>query len=206
MNKVNRCLNRVVYVIASHWLAMVNIAIGLLIGLSFIAPLAMELGLSQLGRLLYTAFIPFCHQQPERSFFLFGPQFTYSLRELVRLVGPDVPRRYVGNTAIGFRLAICERDIGIYGGLLLAGLIFALLRERLRPLSVRYYLLLILPMVIDGSAQLLGLYESTWWLRLLTGVLFSIATVWLVYPMVEAGMRAVQRTAGKYLAATTAYR
>lgn len=197
-DQVNRFLNRVVYGLATHWLAMANTAISLLVGLSFIAPLAMKVGFTRLGRLLYAAFIPFCHQQPERSFFLFGPQFTYSLAELVSLVGPNVPRRYIGDPAIGFRLAICERDIGIYGGLLLAGLVFSLLRHRLRPLPIRYYLLFLLPMAIDGSVQLLGLHESTWWFRLLTGSLFSIATVWLAYPMIETGMKEVQQTVGEY--------
>jgi len=44
-------------------------------------------------------------------------------------------------------------------------------------------------MAIDGGTQLVGLRQSTWWLRLVTGTLFGVGSVWVLYPQIEAAMR-----------------
>jgi uncharacterized membrane protein len=69
--------------------------------------------------------------------------------------------------------------------------LFALVRHRLKPLSIKGFLAMIAPMGIDGTGQLIGLWESTWWSRLVTGALFGVACVWLLYPYLERGMREV---------------
>ena len=48
--------------------------------------------------------------------------------------------------------------------------------------------LLIAPMALDGFTQLFGFRESTWELRVVTGTLFGIASVWLIYPHLQTGM------------------
>jgi hypothetical protein len=83
--------------------------------------------------------------------------------------------------------------VAIYGTIFLAGLGFALVRRRLRPLSIVAYALLIAPMALDGMGQLVGLWTSTWATRLLTGTLFGAACIWLAYPHVERGMREVHQ-------------
>jgi hypothetical protein len=50
-------------------------------------------------------------------------------------------------------------------------------------------------MAIDGTTQLIGLRESDWLWRSITGALFGVGSVWLVYPYVEAAMRDVQAQA-----------
>ncbi len=59
-------------------------------------------------------------------------------------------------------------------------------RRRLRPLTWRLYLLLILPMAVDGFTQAFGWRESNWELRTITGGLFAVATVLAVFPRVES--------------------
>ena len=89
-------------------------------------------------------------------------QWTYSYDQLSRLLGGSaVPQRWIGQAGIGFKDAVCERDVAIYGFALLAGLVFGLVRRRLKPLSLRAFGLLILPMAIDGVGQLVGLWTST---------------------------------------------
>jgi uncharacterized membrane protein len=46
-------------------------------------------------------------------------------------------------------------------------------------------------MAIDGGTQLIGLRESNWLLRTLTGGLFGMAAVWWAYPYVQAAMNDV---------------
>jgi uncharacterized membrane protein len=86
-------------------------------------------------------------------------------------------------------MAFCERDFAIYGSFFLGGIIFAVLRGRLKPLPWLVYAMLIMPMAVDGFTQLLLLRESTWELRVVTGMLFGFATVWLIYPYLDREFR-----------------
>jgi uncharacterized membrane protein len=186
-------LPRIVYAIAKHWLLLANIGLGILALLPVAAPVLMASGRSRLGQLLYAIYAPLCHQLPERSFFLFGSQLAYTLQELEQLLGPDVPLRYIGNPVIGYKIAVCQRDIAAYGAMWVAGLAYIPLRERLRPLSLKVFALLCLPMAVDGFGQLFGVWDSTPWRRVITGALFGLACIWLAYPYVEAGMKDVLR-------------
>lgn len=184
-------LNRIVHAVARHWLLIVNFVMALQAGLPLIPPVLMATGRVSAARFVYTLFQPLCHQLPERSFFLFGPQFSYTLDELERFIGPDVPLRYIGDLSIGYRMAVCQRDIATFVAILLAGLAFIPLRHRLKPLPLKAFLLFCIPIAIDGFGQLFGFWESTWWSRVASGALFGVACVWLAYPYIEAGMRDV---------------
>lgn len=78
----------------------------------------------------------------------------------------------------GKQLPICARCTGELIGILI-GIPIVFFTGRIR---VSAMLLLMLPMVIDGFLQLLTLYESKNYKRLLTGILFGFAFVsFLVY-------------------------
>ena len=79
----------------------------------------------------------------------------------------------------------------IYTGILVAGMAYALFRRRARPLPWWVFLLLTLPITIDGGTQLIGLRESDWLLRTATGALFGMAAVWLLYPYIQEAMAEV---------------
>ncbi len=99
-----------------------------------------------------------------------------------------MPLRYIGSPVLGYKTAVCQRDVAIYLAVLLAGLAFIPLRRRLRPLAIKAFALLCIPITVDGLGQLLAVWESTWWSRVVSGALFGIACVWLAYPYIEAGM------------------
>jgi uncharacterized membrane protein len=107
-------------------------------------------------------------------------------------------REFTGNDRLGYKVALCERDVAIYGGIFLSGLLFAVLRKRIKPLPIGFWILIgILPIAIDGGSQLLAQLplgfltprESTPFLRTLTGLLFGVANVWLAYPYLEETMQ-----------------
>jgi uncharacterized membrane protein len=204
-------MTRVVGGYSRHWLAILNTLFFLYVGLPFLAPVLMRAGAEGPARLIYTVYSPVCHQLAFRSWFLFGEQAAYprslaatSLVPYGQATGLDeddlaAARALIGDGRLGFKVALCERYVAIYGGILVGGLIFGLVRgrRRINPLPVWAWLLFgVLPMAIDGGSQLISAFpvagwvarESTPLLRTATGFLFGVLNVWLAYPYLEESM------------------
>ena len=198
-------LDKLMLALAKHWLLLINLVIAVYGGLPVLAPTLMALGYTRPAEIIYTIYKPLCHQLSQRSFFLFGSRLAYSLETLQELLGPEtlandsLASAFIGNPAFGYKMAYCQRDTAMYGSLLLAGMVFGLVRHRLRPLPFVLYLILLVPLAIDGLVQLLTSYESTWQLRTITGSIFGVATVWFAYPYLEEGMGDLRRTISEKL-------
>jgi len=196
-------LDRWIYRLAKRWLALFNLAVGIYVLLPVLAPVLMAGGAPRIGQAIYVLYRPSCHQLPERSIFLFGPQRTYSLEELIgaglisEQDGNLERQRFLGTPGIGYKVAICQRDLALYGSIVALGLVFGLVRKHLRPLRLWAFGLLLLPMAIDGTTQLLMLRESNWVLRFITGTLTGVACVWLLYPHLEEAFDDLRRQANK---------
>jgi uncharacterized membrane protein len=170
-----------------RWLAAVNSATAVALALPFLAPILLHLGRYEQANAIYALYQLTCHEWPFRAFFLFGPQATYSLAEL-QAAGVVDPFGFRGSAALGYKVAFCSRNVAIYAGVLLAGLCYTRWPRAWRPLPLGYYLALIAPMGLDGLTQLFGWRESSWELRTVTGLLFGIASVWLIYPRVTLAL------------------
>lgn len=164
-------INTLIYHFSRHWLAAMALSLSVYAGLPLLAPILMAAGYVWPANLIYTAYRLACHQLPSRSFFVAGQQ-----------------------------MAFCERDTAIYGSLLAAALVFAVLRGRLKPLPWKAYLAFVLPIAVDGGTQLLGLRTSTWQLRVLTGSLFGIGSAWLAFPYLEEAFADFAKSARRQLA------
>ncbi len=200
--------DRFVFWLSRHWLAVFNALAFLYVGLPVLAPVLMHLGAGGPAMLIHLIYRPLCNQLPQRSWFLFGPQFTYTLPEFMERVGIDVmndllrAEAFAGNEAMGYKMALCERCTATHGAIFLFGLLYALARRRVRPLPWWAYIGFgLLPMALDGGYQFLSYalpllmpgfpivpHESTPLMRTLTGALFGLATVWLAYPLVQEAM------------------
>jgi uncharacterized membrane protein len=102
---------------------------------------------------------------------------------------------------MGFKLALCQRDIAIYGAIFLFGVVFSLTRKKIKPLPWYLWILIGLgPIGLDGFSQLLSqtgfgifswipLRESTPFLRVFTGVCFGLATAWFGFPYLEESVQ-----------------
>jgi uncharacterized membrane protein len=170
-----------------HWLAALNLALAAFIAGALAAPILAALGWRSAADGLYTAYHFTCHEWAFRSFFLLAskqPQLAvYSQQQLLDL--DTDPFSFIGSPDLGWKMAFCERDLAIYVALLAAGLYYARHRQ-LRPANFVVYGILILPITVDGFTQLLGWRESTWQLRVVTGLLFGLASGWLVLPRLDA--------------------
>jgi uncharacterized membrane protein len=189
--------------LSRHWLALINVALAIYVGLPFLAPVLEKSGHPFGAQIIYSTYRALCHELPQRSYFLFGEKPVYSLQELADRVGQENlplypwPSPFNGNDQVGYKVALCQRDVAIYGMLLLSGLVFGLVRSRARPISFWVYVLIgILPIGLDGGSQLVsylvpGLFpggvprESTWVLRTITGAAFGWATAWLMFPYLQ---------------------
>jgi uncharacterized membrane protein/glutaredoxin len=201
---------RLVLFIIRHWLLLFNLFVALYLALPFAAPILMNQGLTGPAGLIYKLYRPLCNQLAYRSWFLFGEQPAYpieaagtsfnSYEEMIGMSPADLfsASQYVGNEKVGYKVALCERCVAIYAGLLFAGLLFAILRKRLKPISIFTWILLgIVPIALDGISQLAGAIpflpfpsrESTPLIRTVVGILFGVMNVWLAYPYMEESMR-----------------
>jgi len=224
--------DRISYWIAKNYLWAINLFVLLYIGLPFLAPTFMEIGWTLPARALYAVYSPLCHQFGFRSFFLFGEQPYYPLAEAnlhgvitfeqaTGIQGLSDPsniarleaRQFVGDQALGYKVALCERDVAIYGAMLLFGIVYALTGRRIPPLHWALWLLIGMgPIGLDGFSQLFSQFNWTWlsavlpyrestpFLRVLTGALFGLATAWFAYPYVEESMKETRQFFVKKLA------
>ncbi|MEI7847574.1 MAG: DUF2085 domain-containing protein [Chloroflexota bacterium] len=201
--------------IARHWLFAVNLMFILYLGLPILAPALMKIGAELPARIIYTAYSPLCHQLGFRSFFLFGEQPYYprsaagipgviTFGQATQIDENDLiaARKFVGNDMLGYKIALCERDVAIYGAIILFGFLFGLTRRKIKPLHwALWFLFAIGPIGLDGFSQLfsqiqipmiasfLPYRESTPFLRIFTGFLFGFGTAWFGLPYVEESMK-----------------
>ena len=156
----------------------------------------MRAGMPEAAQVIYTVYSVFCHQLPDHSYFLFGPDLAPQDPALIAAGMSSSSnlfqvRSFIGEPAIGWKVALCQRDVAIYASVFLTGLLYGLVRHRVRKLPFKIYVLFVIPIAVDGLTQLVGWRESNWWLRTLTGALFGFASVWFAYPYLEEAMEDV---------------
>src|SRR5437867_5827738 len=106
-----------------HWLLTLNLAVSAFVVGALAAPVLAVLGWQAAADALYSAYHFTCHQWAFRSFFLFGQHPVYSQQTLTDQ-GID-PFGFVGDPSLGWKMAFCQRDLAIYVGLLIVGLLYA---------------------------------------------------------------------------------
>jgi uncharacterized membrane protein len=175
-------IDKLILVLSRHWLLVFNTFWGLYLALAVLAPILMALGMNDAGQSLYRFFANQCHQLPQRSYYLFGQAGgvqSYSLDQVLTWGAvPGNMRAFVGNSEIGFKIAIAHRLLAVHVSLFVGGLLWGVIGKRLPRLSLLGYGLLILPMILDGGSHILseisgsGFRESNTWAVWLTGGIF----------------------------------
>lgn len=124
-----------------------------------LAPVAEIFGFSYISNLLYKFFSYLCHQLPERSFHLENNAF-----------------------------AVCSRCFGVYFGLLSGFIIYPFFRNlnETEPFSRIWLFAALVPISVDWSLTVFGVWENTHWSRFLTGMILGFAcAVFIVPALVE---------------------
>ncbi len=151
----------------NHWLFAFNTSWGVFTLLPWLAPIFMALGLIWPGRVIYFIYRFLCHQLPERSWFLFGSQFSYTQAQIATAWGRTLPeinnelirRQFIGTADLGWKVAWSDRMVSMYASIFIFGLIYAVLRERgfkIQGMHWVVFLLFIVPMGLDGTTHLIN--------------------------------------------------
>lgn len=164
-----------------NWIFLFAVFFGAFVWLPFGAPLFMKLGWESLGKAVYGIYFFFCHQLPQRSYFLFGPQISYSIPEIQAAwkdtLDPIVLRQFTGSPDLGWKVAWSDRMVSMYLSTWMFGILWWPLRKRVKPLPWWGLVLLLLPMAVDGTTHLIsdlfglgqGFRDNNAWLAGLTG-------------------------------------
>jgi uncharacterized membrane protein len=171
--------------IGGHWFETFLIVYGIWVFVPFLAPVFMHLGLTGVGKAIYFIYSFFCHQLPERSFFFFGEQSMYSLREIQSVwqdtINPMILRQFTGNESMGWKVAWSDRMISFYTSVWVFAVLWYPFRRRIKTLRWWGFILLLLPMALDGGTHMIsdltgigqGFRDTNAWLAALTNHAFS---------------------------------
>ncbi len=197
-------------------LIAVTLVLVMYLGLSFLAPVLMKYGHEAFAKLIYKAYRPACHQLAYRSFFLFGEQAVYpralakvkGLKTYEMITGAEsedftFASEFLGNEDVGYKVALCQRDIALFSSILLFMLLYlflSLAKKKIKPLPWWLWIVLaIMPIGLDGFGQLISqlklpflawlpVRESTPFFRVLTGTLFGFFSAWFIILSFEEDM------------------
>lgn len=236
MQRMSNNINRAIAWASRHWLGLFNTVVGIYVFLPILAPMLMAAGFERPARVIYTAYTPMCHQMAFRSFFLFGEQPVYprelagtefipfeayipQIAEFADIDAEDWPalflraRQFLGNEQLGYKTALCQRDMAIFGALFFGGVLYAVLRKRrtIKPLPFLWFVIIGMgPIALDGFSQLFGYYgellpfldfialrESPPLIRTLTGAWFGFCVAWMVLPSIDRSVRANETMAAQ---------
>ena len=156
-------VDRRIYRFSAHWIRWTNLIFCTYVALVVAAPILAASGQNQIATPIYHFFGLFCHQRDDRSFHI-----------------------------AGYPLACCERCAAVYLALAAGGLAYAMTRSRVRRIRYVEAVLLMSPLVIDGMAVGANLYAGNVLVRVITGVLFGIGLVWIMFPWMDAGFASMR--------------
>jgi uncharacterized membrane protein len=217
------------YWFSKHYMAVFNFFLLLYIGIPFLAPVFKKIGWNGPAEVVYKVYSPLCHQWAFRSFFLFGEQAYYpheaanvpgvlSFEQVSGITDVNDPSRnqariFEGSPSLGYKVALCERDVAIWGAMALFGLLYAVTGRRLPKMHWAVWILAgMIPIGLDGFSQLfsqipiafiqtyLPYRESTPFLRVLTGFFFGLTTAWFMFPLIEETMAETRQSLSKKFA------
>lgn len=122
-----------------------------------LAPFAAANNLTSVSHPIYTFFSYLCHQMPERSFHLENHSF-----------------------------AVCARCFGVYFGLLAGFIGYPFFRsiEETEPLPRIWLFLSLVPITIDWSLGVFGVWENTHLSRFITGMILGVACAVFIIPAI----------------------
>jgi uncharacterized membrane protein len=139
-----------------YWATIIASVLGILVFAALSVPFLSYFGLDGISKQIFYSLHLVCAQIPSHSFYIFGHQ-----------------------------LGMCARNFSIYASMFIGSVIFVLSKKRFPGIPWWIWVLMILPLALDGTTQMFGWRESTWELRVITGTLFGLGNVWFALPLIQ---------------------
>lgn len=159
-SRLGRAVFRVGAFLLVYWVHIITGFFGLICLAALSTPVLSYLGLDSVAKPMFFALHLICGQIPSHSFYIAGHE-----------------------------VGLCVHCLAIYSAMFATSLIFALNRKRLVGLPWWLLILFALPLAYDGFSQMFGLRESTWEIRLVTGVIFGVGATWFALPLINRGLK-----------------
>ncbi len=120
-----------------------------------LTPVAKANGFTGISTPIYHFYSYICHQIPDRSFYVEGAQF-----------------------------GVCSRCFGVYFGILFGFVIYPLWRriDEIEPLPRFWLFLSLIPIAVDWSLTIFGIWENTHLSRFITGLILGVACATFIIP------------------------
>lgn len=136
-----------------------------------------------------SAYAPLCHQLASRSICYFTGNSSATIGDCLSSSEFNSTKISVVETSelVGYKFPVCARDIGIYLFMLIGGFAFAAWKgpgNKIIPPAI-WLIIALIPIGIDGTGQLIGLWESTNLSRLVTGAIAGFAIPFYAIPMLN---------------------
>jgi uncharacterized membrane protein len=130
------------------------------------------------------AYAPACHQLTSRSICYYANGAIGDCTYASLASKEDI---VVRDGVVGYKFPVCARDLAIYGAMIVGGLLFPLWKgiDNAQLPRMRYFVIALVPIALDGGTQLLGFRTSTNALRLITGFIAGIVVPFYVLPMLN---------------------
>ena len=153
---MNRAGRFVSKLLLDYWATIITSVLGILVFAALSVPFLSYFGLDGISKQIFYSLHLVCAQIPSHSFYIFGHQ-----------------------------LGMCARNFSIYASMFIGSVIFVLSKKRFPGIPWWIWVLMILPLALDGTTQMFGWRESTWELRVITGTLFGLGNVWFALPLIQ---------------------
>lgn len=147
---------KIAFALLEYWALLITVVLGVIVLAAVSVPFLSYFGLDSISKPIFYALHAICAQIPSHSFYILGHQ-----------------------------LGMCARNFSVYSSMFMGALVFVLSKKRLPGIPWWVWLLMILPMAMDGLTQMVGWRESTWELRVLTGTLFGLGNMWFALPFIQ---------------------
>lgn len=179
--------------LTSYYIYVFYIVIMLVWNASLIAPPLLALGgQEEIADSFYNFYSYSCHQRLDRSFCFFSDGSFGDCIKNGTVIGPkNLATKRAHSVAIGnlkgYEIPVCARDFALYLAMLVGALAMLFFRKIVSknippPL---YLIIAIIPISIDGIGQLLGFWESTNLMRVITGGIAGFVVPFYLLPMLN---------------------
>jgi len=142
----------------------------------------------EIGKSIYPFFSLFCHQITQRSFCIYESGICGCYLDSEPMSNLTKEIIVENEKGVGYKLPVCARDAPFYLAMLIGGFAVYFYKGKTydKPPPLWLFILLVLPLAIDGLTQMFALRESTNLIRTVTGFIAGFAMPFYIIGLINS--------------------